>query len=49
MHHPKHDVETPAEHKADLPVEPEMPRGDIPAEQPEDVAIGTPASPAAPA
>ncbi|QHI98438.1 hypothetical protein GT347_10790 [Xylophilus rhododendri] len=48
MHQPKHTHETPAEHLADLPVEPEMPQGDIPPEQPEDVATGVPAAPAAP-
>lgn len=47
-HHPRHDGETPAEHLADLPVEPEMPQGDIPPEQAEDVATGVPATPAAP-
>jgi len=46
--HPRHKEETPAEHLADLPVEPEMPQGDIPAEQSEDVATGVPATPAAP-
>jgi len=48
MHHPHKDGETPAEHLADLPVEPEMPQGDIPPELPEDIATGVPASPAAP-
>ena len=47
-HHPRHDEETPAEQLADLPVEPEMPQGDIPVEQSEDVATGVPGKPAAP-
>jgi hypothetical protein len=47
-HHPRHDDETPTEKRADLPVEPEMPQGDIPPEQGEDVATGVPALPAAP-
>ncbi|MCZ2498949.1 hypothetical protein GN316_19495 [Xylophilus sp. Kf1] len=47
-HHPRHDDETPAEHLADLPVEPEMPQGDVPPERGEDVATGVPTLPAAP-
>lgn len=47
-HNPRHEHETPAEQLADLPVEPEMPQGDIPPEQGEDVATGVPGNPAAP-
>jgi len=47
-HHPRHDDETPAEQRADLPVEPEMPQGDVPPEASEDIATGVPTLPAAP-
>ena len=37
MPHPKHE-EKPAEQHADLPIEPEMPQGEVQPEQAEDVA-----------
>lgn len=47
-HHPRHDAPTPAEELADLPVEPEMPQGDVPPEPSEESATGVPDLPAAP-
>ena len=46
--HPRDDAETPAEHLADLPIEPEMPQGDVPPELADDIATSVPAQPAAP-
>ncbi len=48
MHRPHHDDETPAEHLADLPIEPEMPQDDVAPDSLDDSATGIPSQPAAP-